>query len=74
MKPREVSVSVTDFGGELFINVTMKIKGELQREVACPDPPNCDATKFGTRVKESARKAKAKELRKLIEGVEFPDA
>lgn len=74
MKGIDISVSVTDFGGELFYNVTIRLPGELSREVACPDPPNCDAAKVGTRVKESSRRAKAKEIRKVLEGVEFPDA
>jgi hypothetical protein len=75
MKPREVSVSVADFGGELYVNITLRLPGHsLEREAAHPDPVNADRTKVGTRVRESARKAKSKELRKLIEGVEFPDA
>lgn len=75
MKPSEVSVSVSDFGGEIFVHTTFKLRGhELERECACPDPLNADATKHHKRVKESSRKAKAKQLKKAIEGMEFPDA
>jgi hypothetical protein len=75
VKPKDVSVSVSDFGDGEFVTVTFRLPNHsLEREAACPNPPNCDATKFGKRVKESARKAKAKLLRKIIEEVEFPDA
>lgn len=72
MKARDVSVSVSDFGGELFIIATMRVTGSLEKEAACPEPKN-PPPNAGTRVRESSRKAKAKELRKFLEGVEFPD-
>lgn len=57
---------VVDFNGELYVNVTMKLKGHsLDRE--CPFP------NF-TRVSEASRKRKSKELQKMLEAVEFPDA
>ena len=75
MKPSDVSVSVSDFGGKVFVNVTFELRGHsLGRETAAPDPQTADANIYGTRVREGARKAKAKELRKLIENMEFPDA
>jgi hypothetical protein len=74
MKAKNVSVSVCDFGNELFVTVTMKLTGELRREVASPDSPNGDASKLGTRVSESSRKLRSKEIRKVLEAVEFPDA
>lgn len=75
MKARDVSVSVSDFGDGLHVIVTMKLPGRsLGREVACPEPSKGDATKFGTRVAESSRRAAAKEIRKILESVELPDA
>ncbi len=67
MKGREVSVSVSQLPDELFVQVTFRLPGHvLQREIA--------GMGTDTRVRESSRKAKAKELRKLLEGVEFPES
>lgn len=74
MKAKEVSVSVVQFPDGIHVMVTLKLPGHtLGREVAAPDGIG-DATKVGTRVKESSRRAKAKEIRKVLETVEFPDA
>ncbi len=71
MRAKDVSVMVVDFGGELYVNVTMKLKGHsLEREAA---HPSGDMTK-GVRVSEGSRKRKSKELQRILEGVEFPDA
>lgn len=65
MKAREVSVGIQEVGGELIVVARFKVRSEpLERE----------AIPFGTRVKESARKQKEKELQKILESVEFPDA
>ncbi len=62
---------VVDFNGELYVNVTMKLKGHsLDREAA---HPSGDMTK-GVRVSEASRKRKSRELQKILEVVEFPDA
>lgn len=62
---------VVDFNGELYVNVTMKLKGHsLAREAA---HPSGDMTK-GVRVSEASRKRKSKELQRILEAVEFPDA
>lgn len=76
MKARDVSVSVVQYADEIFVQVTLKLPGHLlERELACPDPPACNGgVPAGTRVKESSRRAVAKEIRKVLEGVEFPDA
>jgi hypothetical protein len=75
MKAREVSVSVADFGGSLYVNVTLKLPGHpLETEDAFPDTRNSTTHSFpGKRVKESSRKRKAKDLQRLIEGIEFPE-
>ena len=71
MKAREVSVSVGQFNGELYVNVTMKLTGHhLSMEAA---HPSGDMYK-GVRVSEVSRKQKAKELQRILESVEFPDA
>ena len=73
-RAREVSVGVQDVGGELIVITRFKIRSEpLEREAACADPPNCDPAKYGTRVKESARRRKEKELQKILEAVEWPE-
>ena len=65
MKAREVSVGIQDTGGEYIVIVRLKVSGpSLERE----------AIPFGSRVKESARKQKEKELQRILESVEFPDA
>ena len=74
MKAREVSVGIQETGGELIVLVRFKIRSPgLERETACPEPPKCDPTVYGTRVKESSRKRKEKELQKILEAVEFPN-
>lgn len=65
MRAREVSVGIQESGGELNVLVRFKLKSSgLERE----------AIPFGSRVKESARRQKEKELQKILESVEFPDA
>ena len=78
MKAKEVSVSVVDFGGSLYVNITMKLAGHpLEMEDACPDTRNSDRGTShgipGKRVKENSRKRKSKDLQKFIEGIEFPE-
>jgi hypothetical protein len=72
MKARNVSVSVVDFGHEgLYVMVTMKLPGHnLSREAS---HPSGDMYK-GVRVSEASRKQKMKELQKILESLEFPDA
>lgn len=73
MRAREVSVGIQDLGGELLVVARFKVRSRpLEREAACPEPSKCDPDKYGTRVKESARKRKEKELQKILESVEFP--
>jgi hypothetical protein len=75
MKAKEVSVSVADFGGSLYVNITMKLAGHsLETEDALPDSHNTSHGIPGKRVKENSRKRKAKELQRLIEGIDFPEA
>lgn len=59
MKARDVSVMVVNFPNEeLYVNVTFKIKGNLLG--------------IGSRkVLEGDRRAKAKEIRKILEATEF---
>lgn len=77
MRAREVSVGIQDLGGEYIVITRFKVRGTpLEREVACPDSPklaDCDPATYGTRVKESARKRKEKELQRILEAVEFPN-
>jgi len=75
MKPRDVSVSVTQFKGELLVNITMKLKdNNLDYEPACPpnvNPIFGDVLTLGNRVAEHSRKRKCKLLQKFIEQLEF---
>lgn len=72
MRAREVSVGIQETGGELIVLVRFKMKSPgLEREAACPDPPTCDPAVYGTRVKESSRRRKEKELQRILEAVEF---
>ena len=65
MRAREVSVGIQENGGELIVVVRFKVKSNgLEREII----------PFGSRVKEGARKQKERELQKILESVEFPDA
>jgi hypothetical protein len=65
MRAREVSVGIQENGGELIVVVRFKVKSPgLERE----------AIPFGNRVKETARKQKEKELQRILESTEFPDA
>ncbi len=74
MRAREVSVGIQETGGELIVLVRFKVKSPgLEHEAACPDPPTCDPTKYGTRVKENARRRKEKELQRSVEAVECPN-
>lgn len=79
MKAKEVSVSVVDFGGSLYVNITMKLAGHpLEMEDALP-PETRNSGKDTShrmpdkRIKESSRKRKSKELQKLFEGIDFPE-
>jgi hypothetical protein len=79
MKAREVSVSVVDFGGSLYVNITLKLPGHsLEMEDALP-PETRNSGKDTShrmpdkRVKESSRKRKSKDLQRIIEGIEFPE-
>lgn len=74
MRARDVSVGIQETNDGLNVLVHLKIKSApLEREAACPDPPNCDMTKYGSRVQESARRRKEKELQKILEAVEWPE-
>ena len=75
MKAHSVSVSVSEYDGGVSVQVTMKLRGHsLDKEAACVEPTNADRTKYGSRVKESSRKRKAKDIQRALEGMEFPDA
>jgi hypothetical protein len=75
VKPNNVSVSVSQFNGELFVNITMKLKGQpLDYEPACPpnvNPIFGDVLTLGNRIGEHSRKRKCKLLQKFIEQLEF---
>lgn len=74
MKAKDVSVSVVDYGGVLFVMATFKLPGHvLEQEEAVPSTRNSSHAPSGKRVREGSRKAKAKLLRQLLETVEFPD-
>lgn len=63
MKAREVSVGIQDMNGEYSVLVRFKVQGPpLEREACGPS---------GTRVKASSRGRKEKELRKILESMEF---
>jgi hypothetical protein len=65
MKARNVLVSVSDFGNEVFVNVTLRLPGRtLGKETPLPN---------FSRVSEHDRKRVAKELQRVLEAVEFPD-
>jgi hypothetical protein len=61
MKPKDVSTSVVDHDGQLYVNITFRLPGSLPREEA----PN----QF--RVKESARKHKQKAITHIVQEIEF---
>lgn len=65
MRAREVSVGIQESGGELIVVVRFKVKSSGLAREAIP---------FGSRVQEAARKQKEKELQRILESVEFPDA
>jgi hypothetical protein len=71
MKARDVSVSVVQYGEELFVMVTMKLPGHSMAKEATD--PSGDMTK-GVRVNEHSRKEKAAQLQRVLKAVEFPDA
>lgn len=74
MRAKDVSVGVQEVGGELLVLVRFRVaSAPLEREAACPDPPKCDPAKYGTRVKESSRRKKEKQIQKILEAVEFDD-
>jgi hypothetical protein len=60
MKPREVSVSVVESEGHLYVNATFEIDGKLDKEMA----GECE------RVIEGARKRMQKAIKKTLENVE----
>lgn len=74
MKARDVSVGIQEVGGEFIVLVRFRLPTTtpLAREAACPDPPKCDPNKYGTRVKESSRRKKEKELQKALESIDLP--
>lgn len=64
MRAREVSVGIQEVGGELIVVARFKVRSApLERE----------AIPFGTRVKETSRRQKEKELQRILESAEFPD-
>ena len=74
MRAKDVSVGIQETNEGLIVLVRLRLKSApLEREAACPDPPNCDPTKYGTRVKESSRRKKEKQIQKVLEAVEFDD-
>lgn len=74
MRARDVSVGIQETPDGLIVVARFYVKSApLEREPACPDSPKCPPN-VGTRVKESARKRKEKEIAKLLEAVEYPDA
>lgn len=77
MKPNNVSVSVSQFNGELFVNITMSLKHQpLDYESAVPPKMNsvfADVTLYGKRVLEGSRARKCKLLKRFIEQLEFQD-
>lgn len=73
MRAKDVSVGIQETKDGLIVLARFYVKSEpLDREPACPDTPNCPPN-VGTRVKESARKRKEKEIAKLLEAVEYPE-
>lgn len=66
MKARDLTVGVTDFGGEIQVIAVFKIKGSLKRE-----SPNLKELPGWSRVSESARKKKAKEIAAKLETLDF---
>jgi hypothetical protein len=77
MRAREVSVGIQESHGELIVIVRLKVKSPgLEREPAHPEPAKTSAETLalvGTRVRESARKRKEKEIQRVLEAVEFPN-
>ncbi len=65
MKPRDVSVSVVDHGGELFVMATFRLPGSLKRN----NQPNGQFP-----IREDDRKAKQKAIAGVLKDVEFPNA
>lgn len=56
MKAHNVSVSVVDMGGELYVNATFRLPGSLPSELS---------------IREAARKAKQKAIKIALEDTEF---
>lgn len=74
MRAKDVSVGVQEVGDELIVLVRFRIRSApLERELACPERSNVDPSLCGTRVKQSARTRKEKELQKTLEAIEFPE-
>ena len=69
MKARDVSVGIQEVQGEFIVLVRFYLPTNtpLAREGIGPNP-NIN----GTRVKESSRRQKEKELQKALESIEFP--
>lgn len=58
MKAKEVSVMVVNLpDNQIYINVTMKVRGTIMGQDG--------------KIQENVRRAKAKEIQRLIEGIEF---
>lgn len=68
MKAKDVSVTVTDFGGEIQVIAVFKIKGSLKRE-----SPNTELLPGWSRVSESGRKKRSKEIAAQLETLDFGD-
>ena len=70
MKAKNVSVTVSDFSGELYVMITLKLRNQYL-ELEASDPSR-DAKK-GLRVSEANRKKKQKEIQKFLEMIDFPE-
>lgn len=66
MRAQEITVNVVDFGGELFVTTTMKLKGVSLYKEKIEGTSN-------HRTSEKARRVKAKEIKSYLQAVEFPD-
>lgn len=61
MKAKDVSVMVSNLpNNELYVNITLRINGNLLGPT-------------DVKVQEHVRRAKAKEIRKVVETIEFTD-
>jgi len=63
MKAKNISATVVDMKGELYVSLTFYLSGSLPKE----DPPH------DFRVREVARKKKQKAMLRFIESLEIPE-